>query len=97
MQVLEQTKPWVDQVIQKLTDKMDWVSDKSRDKIPYTTQDGVHDDRARHNPNGNDADGISWWTNGFWGGMLWQMYHVTGEEKYKQYANLVEDKLGCLL
>ncbi|WP_405152566.1 glycoside hydrolase family 88 protein [Paenibacillus sp. FSL K6-0108] len=95
MQVIEQAKPWVDQVIQKLTDKMDWVSDKSRDKIPYSTQDGVHDDRSGHNPSGNDADGINWWTNGFWGGMLWQMYHVTGEEKYKQYANQVEDKLDA--
>jgi hypothetical protein len=21
-------------------------------------------------------DGIYWWANGFWPGMLWQMYHV---------------------
>lgn len=95
MLVVDKTNTWVDLVIQKITDKMDWVSDKSQHKIPYMTLDGVHDDRATQNPSGDDADGINWWTNGFWGGMLWQMYHVTGQEKYKNYANLAEDKLDA--
>lgn len=95
MLIVEKTNVWLDQVTQKITDKMDWVSDKSQHKIPYTTLNGVHDDRADQNPSGDDADGINWWTNGFWGGMLWQMYHVTGQEKYKQYANIAEDKLDA--
>lgn len=80
---------WVTEVIEKITEKMAWVSEKSKDKIPYTTVDGVHTDR-RDNPSGNDADGISWWTNGFWPGMMWQMYHETKDEKYAEIANLSE-------
>lgn len=94
MTVLEQSlQQWLQEVMGKITDKMDWVSDKSKDKIPYTTIDGIHDDRATSNPTGTVDNGINWWTNGFWGGMLWQMYHTTGQEKYKVYANALENKL----
>ncbi|MNW27856.1 Unsaturated glucuronyl hydrolase [compost metagenome] len=93
MLTLDQSTEWLQNVLQRMTDKMDWVSDKSKDKIPYTTIQGEHDDRGTWNPSGTVDNGINWWTNGFWGGMLWQMYHVTGKEKYKEYANLLEDKL----
>lgn len=84
---------WLENVIDKITAKMDWVSEKSRNKIPYTTINGTHDDRTVDNPTGTVADGISWWTNGFWGGMMWLMYHETGQEKYKEIANISEEKL----
>ena len=91
----ENSNIWLQEVVQRITDKMDWVSEKSKDKIPYTTINGVHDDRSVQNPSGTHADGINWWTNGFWGGMMWQMYHVTGQEKYKKYANRSEEKLDA--
>ncbi|AIQ52827.1 glycoside hydrolase family 88 protein [Paenibacillus sp. FSL R7-0331] len=84
---------WVDSVIGKITAKLDTVSEKSKHKIPYTTVNGTHDDKAAHNVSGFDADGICWWTNGFWGGMLWLMYHETGNEKYKEIANISEELL----
>lgn len=95
MLTVEKNNAWIQDVISKITDKMDWVSEKSKDKIPYTTINGVHDDRSLSNPSGVSADGINWWTNGFWGGMMWQMYHVTGQEKYKEFANISEDKLDA--
>ena len=55
-------------------------------KIPYTTINGTHDDRNVDNPTGTETDGINWWTNGFWGGMMWLMHHETGNEKYKEIA-----------
>lgn len=88
-----QEQAWLNGVIDKLNVKMDAVSERSRHKIPYTTKDGVHDDRATDNPSGFDADGICWWTNGFWGGMMWLMYHETGNEKYKEIANISEGYL----
>lgn len=84
---------WLNSLIAGITAKMDWVSEKSRDKIPYTTIDGTHDDRSSCNPSGGTDDGINWWTNGFWGGMMWLMYHETGHEKYKEIAVLSEAKL----
>jgi len=84
---------WLDGLITGITSKMGWVSDKSKDKIPYTAIDGTHDDRSSNNPSGGIDDGINWWTNGFWGGMMWLMYHETGNEKYKEIAVISEFKL----
>lgn len=82
-------KVWLDDVIGRIKAKMDWVAVKSRDKIPYTTVNGTHDDRAAVDGTGD----IDWWTNGFWGGMMWQLYHETGEDKYKDAANASEAHL----
>lgn len=84
---------WVLDVVEKLKKKMSWVSEKSKEKIPYTTNNGTHDNRIVDNPTGLMSDGINFWTNGFWGGMMWQMYHETGEEKYKEIANFSENAL----
>lgn len=84
---------WLQGVIDKLTTKMHWVSEKTRHKIPYTTDNGTYDDRSTVNPSGDEADGICWWTNGFWGGMMWLMHHETGLDKYKEIAEISEAKL----
>jgi len=84
---------WVSQIIDKLVAKMDWVSEKSKHKIPYTTINGTHDNRIVGNSTDPETDGINWWTNGFWGGMMWLMYHETGNEKYKEIANISENEL----
>ncbi|WNS43106.1 glycoside hydrolase family 88 protein [Paenibacillus sp. MMS20-IR301] len=84
---------WLQAITQKITRKLDWVSEKSKYKIPYTTIGGTHDDRNIDNPTGDAADGIQWWTNGFWGGMMWLMHHETGENKYKEIAGISEELL----
>ncbi|MDG0813881.1 glycoside hydrolase family 88 protein [Cohnella rhizosphaerae] len=84
---------WLRDIIGRVTAKMEWVSEKTKHKIPYTTLNGTYDDRAALQPAGDPADGISWWTNGFWGGMMWLMYHETGSEKYKAIAAISEEKL----
>ncbi len=92
----ENNKEWVDSVVLKIRNKMEWVSEKSVNKVPYSTINGEHDDRTI-NLIGKDDTGICWWTNGFWGGMMWLMYHETGKERFKEIANILEDKLDeCL-
>ena len=54
----ESEKEWLDRTIKKVTDKIDKVSVRSRFKIPYTTIDGIHDDRSAMNPTGEVDDGI---------------------------------------
>lgn len=76
---------WLQQVVGKVTAKMSWLSEKSADKIPFTTIDGTHDDKRTCVPRAAD-DGLQWWTNGFWAGMLWLMYHETGQEHYATIA-----------
>ena len=50
--------------------------------IPYKSENG----RYVASP----FDGNSWWTGGFWPGLMWQLYHATGEAVYREEALRVE-------
>ncbi len=76
---------WAEEVAGKIKAKLLVVAERSQGKVPFTTVDGVFDDWTEKN--------ISWWTNGFWGGMMWQLYHATGEEIYRRNALELEEKL----
>ena len=84
---------WLDKAVQDVKEKLAWVSERSADKIPYTTVNGVHDDRSDPAIRYGLDDGINWWCNGFWPGMMWLMYSETGEEKYARIARRAEQKL----
>lgn len=84
--IIEQNQAWIDETWQKLDDKLSRVAVKSRYKIPYTTKNGEHNDCSK-------GKGILTWTNGFWGGLMWQMYVGTGKECYKLTAEQVEKTL----
>lgn len=90
MNLTEQDKVWVGQTIEKIKEKMYAVTERNKEKIPYTTKDGVFDDRS-------GPDEINWWTNGFWGGIMWQMYSLTKEELYREAACRTEEKLDAVL
>jgi len=78
-------REWISEVYEKILAKEKKVAQRSRNKIPYTTKDGVFDDRGKTE--------ICWWTNGFWGGMMWQLYHATKEPVYLENALRMEIKL----
>ena len=80
--IISENKAWVEEVFSKIDSKLSKVAVRSREKIPYTAKDGVHDTRI-----GPDGYGITWWTNGFWGAMNWLMYEATGNEEYKLTAH----------
>lgn len=82
----EDERAWARNTLERVEKKMKKVSCRSAHKIPYTTVNGVHDDRS-----GDDM--INWWTNGFWGGMMWQLYALTQDEEYKKIAMETETKL----
>ena len=69
----------------KIKEKELKVAGRTLNKIPYTAFDGVFDDWTSKN--------LCWWTNGFWGGMMWQLYGATKEDIYKKRAMELEDKL----
>ncbi|MBQ6907741.1 MAG: glycoside hydrolase family 88 protein [Clostridia bacterium] len=60
-----------------------------KDALPYTTQDGKYDDLSERRAH--------WWTNSFWAGILWQMYDVTSDKTYADYAVGCEKKLEKVL
>lgn len=76
--------------------KIAWVSESAKDKIPYTVINGVYDDRsAMDMTKCNIDDGINWWCNGFWAGLLWLMYAETKDERYAAIARTTEKKLDA--
>lgn len=77
--LVEENKAWLDEVWEKLDKKLSVTAKKSFNKIPYTTIDGVHDDKS-------DDSAINWWTNGFWPGLMWIMYAGTKKDVYKDTA-----------
>lgn len=90
---MEETK-WAREMAARITEKMRWVSEKNKEKIPYTTdENGDYDDRSDKSRSWNADDGLSWWTNGFWGGMMWLLYLYTKEERYAEIARISKDKM----
>ncbi len=69
----------------RLEKKLEKTAVRSRDKIPYTTEGGVHDDMGEKD--------ICWWTNGFWPGLMWIMYNATKKDVYLKTARTAEKKL----
>ncbi len=91
MKLSERQLAWVNETLARMAKKMEKVRERSAEKIPYDTKDGIHLDKS-------DERNISWWTNGFWGGMMWQMHALTREERYKEIARWSEEKLDtCFL
>ncbi|MBQ8002132.1 MAG: glycoside hydrolase family 88 protein [Clostridia bacterium] len=65
---------YINEIWNKLDKKLSGTAVKSFDKIPYTTINGVHDNKAQTD--------ITWWTNGFWPALMLLMYNTTGKEVY---------------
>lgn len=78
------TEDWIKEAAKQIQEKLSYVAKRNAHKVPYTTKNGVFDDWT---------DNITWWTNGFWGGMMWQLYHVTKDKLYQEIAKELEEKL----
>ena len=76
---------WAKEISDKIKKKYRSVAARNVHKIPYTAENGVFNDCS--------GEQICWWTNGFWGGILWQLYNATGEENYRVMAEELEEKL----
>ncbi|MGN0162974.1 MAG: glycoside hydrolase family 88 protein [Candidatus Ornithomonoglobus sp.] len=84
----ERDKKWISEVREKLEIKLCAECERMRGKIP-----GELDSEGKY----TDADNIFWWTNGFWAGILWQMYKATGDDMYKNEARITEKRLDKAL
>ena len=54
-------------------------------RIPYISIDGAYPTW--------DESMINWWTNGFWGGIMWQLYHAENNSDYMSEASCLEEHL----
>ncbi len=80
---------WTKDISEKIKKKLLNLAERTGDKIPYTTENGRFDDMRDKL--------IGWWTNGFWGGMMWQLYNATNNDLFRKAAEKNEENLDCVL
>lgn len=81
---------WLRETYDKMELKFFTECNRMGDKIPYRTENGMYQkDYGKSD--------VYWWTNGFWSGILWNMYHATGKECYKNTAIQAEITLDQAL
>ncbi|NLL76075.1 MAG: glycosyl hydrolase family 88 [Clostridiales bacterium] len=84
-----QDKIWAQNLLDEIYKKELEAAGRNMGVIPYTTVNGRFDDWT---------DRIWWWTNGFWGGLLWNLYKLyemnDGDESIlRRNAEIIEGKL----
>ena len=75
---------WLEGTFERIDKKLEAECWRVGERIPYTTRNGLYETDMRE-------ENLAWWTNGFWAGMLWQMYHATGNEEYCRTARYSEE------
>lgn len=83
--ISETDRQWAARVWDKLEVKLKAECRRVGPIMPYIPVNGTYEDMAEKN--------LVWWTNGFWAGILWQMYHATKEDLYKETAEQIGAKL----
>ena len=79
-----------EKIFEKLETKIHAECMRLGERIPYIAEDGAYRNDMR------DVK-LSWWTNGFWPGILWQMYQCTKDSIYKNAAEHTEQEFDCIL
>lgn len=77
---------WVEPLLKTVMLKTNVIMSKPQGFIPYIAVDGKYS---------NKNDDIVWWTNGFWGGILWQLWQSTKENIYRERAEFLEHQLDA--
>ncbi len=80
---------WTKEQLERIERKMPAVVKRNRGKVPYSGQNGLYDDLKESS--------MGWWTNGFYGGILWELYHDTGEACYREEAERLEREMVRVL
>lgn len=75
----------VEQIYKEVVEKLTKTADIIGSSFPHVGIDGKWDNMEQRD--------ITWWTNGYWPGMLWQMYDITKDEKFRSIAEECEIKL----
>ena len=78
-------QPYLSNIFTKAEAKIAATCARIGDMIPY-----IPDPETGHY---TDTNYLSWWVNGFWSGVLWQMHHATGKEIYRTTAAANEERL----
>lgn len=79
-------KAWVDEIWKKICVKTEENIPALKDELPYMSIGGKYLPRINEDKKRN----LSWWTNGFYGGLMWLLYVDTGKSIYRENAENIE-------
>ena len=85
----DNTLQWAEEIRSKLAAKFEAECLRNGTMMPYVARNGKYQDMG--------AKDFNAWTNGFYAGILWQMFHVTGKECYRKAAEGIEERLDIAL
>ncbi|MCQ9210663.1 glycoside hydrolase family 88 protein [Granulicatella seriolae] len=80
---------WVADELFRIDHKMQAQLKRIGNGIPYISLKGNYDNKLKTD--------IAWWTNGFYGGVNWQLFSITGNKIYKEKAINLENQLDLAL
>ncbi len=84
-----ETEEWFKGLEKKLYAKLKTQCLRLGSIMPYVPEHGCYYDMG--------ARELTAWTNGFYAGMLWQMYHAFKEEEFRRAAEGIEERLDVAL
>lgn len=78
-------KEWAQQTMNRILQKLEVTAPAIGARFPHMAEGAEYDEKTP-----------SWWTNGFWPGMLWIAVQQTGKEEYAKMANEIEEKMDIV-
>ena len=85
MNLNQQQTAYLSDTYNRMEQKFHAECHRMNGRIPYISIDGAYPTW--------DESMINWWTNGFWGGIMWQLYHAENSSDYMSEANCLENHL----
>lgn len=77
---------WVQEAWKHTTEKVTRIQQRIGDRFPHASVNGIY-----------QLEPASWWTAGFWPGLLWLVYRDTQDESLKATAESCERQLDPLM
>jgi len=77
---------WKQEAYRKIEEKIEKELNRMGNKIPYIAEDGIYKKDMKE-------ENICWWTNGFFAGILWQLYNVSKKTCFLEGAEKIEEIL----